>query len=626
MLISRITGGFANQIYNYMAGYALSRKYNKELSLDISETASQFRGYLLDCLNIPDYVKYNYEYKPGNIGDILYIHEDLCKDYVIVIQSVYARNTGIDEIDDKYNVVITDDTDEVEKIVKENDNVYLYGSWSATPLWGDAAIWSELVAQITPRQQCKGIDFFSQRKKEVPLVAVHIRRGDYLMAEGVNIPQGNYYRMSIQWFRDKLNNPEFYIFTDDHEWAYKELGDSEDIHHFSAIGGLDGDIEEFFCLSSCDYKILSNHSGFSSLADQLNGGDNNITISFADNFSQQVSFIGGLISDAKGIAKKILKSSSKGEPWNGHTSPYISYAKRIHLIEEYDMNYNYFPNEEYSDQELYEKIMGNAELPLEGFADYSREYRPISHDKMSALLRKKMIALVEEKQYESAWLIMHKIRFEHNDKEFLQKVIECCFELKKYELLAVEIEQYKRIYVDDDFLCSMRERLDGLDKSNVFKRYEMSSEGGRKNYIVIPGKNYSDPSVRLYGIEVIGVLLHQLGNNVSFIFADNKYYSKYIDKYEYLTDADNTTYGCKQYGMDVKAEDIYDRKCKNIVLYEDEDMLEEIHGINDSAKYECVKYIDLLDYAVETVAARMGYADIFEYNKKYYDALDVLLT
>lgn len=55
-------------------------------------------------------------------------------------------------------------------------------------------------------------------------VAVHIRRGDYLKnPKYMNLSSTNYYKNAIAAVRDKISNPQFYIFSDDIIWC-KESG------------------------------------------------------------------------------------------------------------------------------------------------------------------------------------------------------------------------------------------------------------------------------------------------------------------------------------------------------------------------------------------------------------------
>ena len=52
MLIVRLTTGLGNQMYEYMAGYALARELHQELVLDIENCTRSAYGYLLDHFNI----------------------------------------------------------------------------------------------------------------------------------------------------------------------------------------------------------------------------------------------------------------------------------------------------------------------------------------------------------------------------------------------------------------------------------------------------------------------------------------------------------------------------------------------------------------------------------------------
>ena len=64
MVIVKISQGLANSMYEFAAGYALSKKLNQELALDISECVVSNAcgwGFFLDYFNIPKCKKIVYD-------------------------------------------------------------------------------------------------------------------------------------------------------------------------------------------------------------------------------------------------------------------------------------------------------------------------------------------------------------------------------------------------------------------------------------------------------------------------------------------------------------------------------------------------------------------------------------
>ena len=91
-------------------------------------------------------------------------------------------------------------------------------------------------------------------------VSVHIRRGDYLTAENKrihgNICTEEYYNNAMTYMREKTENPRFYIFTDDLQWA-REKYKGEDITIVD--GNRDhSSYVDMFLMSQCKHNIVAN--------------------------------------------------------------------------------------------------------------------------------------------------------------------------------------------------------------------------------------------------------------------------------------------------------------------------------------------------------------------------------
>ena len=52
---------------------------------------------------------------------------------------------------------------------------------------------------------------------------MHVRRGDYLKETKNDIFSNHYYLTAIKYIVDKIEDPYFYIFSDDIEWVKKNL-------------------------------------------------------------------------------------------------------------------------------------------------------------------------------------------------------------------------------------------------------------------------------------------------------------------------------------------------------------------------------------------------------------------
>lgn len=91
-------------------------------------------------------------------------------------------------------------------------------------------------------------------------VSVHIRRGDYLKENNVNIYGGictmKYYEEAIAYIQQHVNNPFFFIFCNDELWVKRNLLIKNAIYVNCNKGG-DSWID-MFLISNCKHNILAN--------------------------------------------------------------------------------------------------------------------------------------------------------------------------------------------------------------------------------------------------------------------------------------------------------------------------------------------------------------------------------
>lgn len=85
---------------------------------------------------------------------------------------------------------------------------------------------------------------YANDMKNTNSISLHIRRGDYLKYAQFQTCTPHYYKYAINTIKEKINNPIFYIFSDDLEWS-----------------------EEFIKQQNVNYKIISHNRGANSYKD-----------------------------------------------------------------------------------------------------------------------------------------------------------------------------------------------------------------------------------------------------------------------------------------------------------------------------------------------------------------------
>ncbi|WP_020604054.1 alpha-1,2-fucosyltransferase [Spirosoma spitsbergense] len=95
-------------------------------------------------------------------------------------------------------------------------------------------------------------------------VFVHIRRGDYVTNKGANAHHGlcdrTYYERAVTFMREHLENPLFFIFSDDLEWVSQELGPI--LEPATYVGGnqKNDSWQDMYLMSLCRHAIVANSS------------------------------------------------------------------------------------------------------------------------------------------------------------------------------------------------------------------------------------------------------------------------------------------------------------------------------------------------------------------------------
>ena len=238
MHIVRFQGGLANQLFQLCFYVKLKELYgNDRVCADISHyrTNHDHGGYKLD-----------------RFFDLQYINK-LPNNYVEVNECNY-NDISIDE--------------------KE---VYLYNGYWQSEIYfpNDLSILKSIFNEKRLNDDNKNI--LSIIRSSVS-VSVHVRRGDYVdnYFHG-NISNKVYIENAIKYINEHIDNPSFFIFSDDIPWCKENLKDFNSNVYY--VSGNEKQVElDIFMMSQCKHNIIAN-SSFSWWAQKLNNSVNKIVIS-----------------------------------------------------------------------------------------------------------------------------------------------------------------------------------------------------------------------------------------------------------------------------------------------------------------------------------------------------------
>jgi len=214
MNVIRLRGGLGNQLFQYAFGQTM-----ENVAYDISWYKKGNREYLLD--------KFNLDVK---ISDAINKEE--------------VREEGFD----------------LGVINKRDCNIS--GYWQS-PLFFETQ--KEILKENIQVKETFYTEEFIDLKEEISnvnSVGVHVRRGDFLQSNAHVVMPLKYYRSAIEIMESLIEDPIFYMFSDDINWCKANF---KGVNFFHLKGYLD-----FELLKTCKHKIIPN-STFGWWSAYLNG-------------------------------------------------------------------------------------------------------------------------------------------------------------------------------------------------------------------------------------------------------------------------------------------------------------------------------------------------------------------
>jgi hypothetical protein len=231
-------------MFQYAIGRSLALKNNDVLKLDVSNyTSSQVgitpRQYALGVFNVVE------NFATEDEVNMLHYKSRILRKLRLVKKThcVEKRASVFDE-----------------KIMDIRGNVYLDGFWQTEKYFKDVAeiIKKDFIPKSPLSQSASEV---LKKIEETNSISLHIRRGDYISDSKTNLFHGPctlaYYEKAIEYILKKVDDPVFYIFSDDIEWAKKNLKAPNDV--FVSQPNIK-DFEEMFLMSKCKHNIIANSS------------------------------------------------------------------------------------------------------------------------------------------------------------------------------------------------------------------------------------------------------------------------------------------------------------------------------------------------------------------------------
>lgn len=504
MIILRLGGGQANQMYEFAAAYSLAKVRGEELALDISTYSESARGYQLDYFCIPDLKK------------ILYFCPDADNSLGAAI-GIPASFLEHGKVYSDINSSLPAYNDLSEANSLEGDPVILSGYFFDRDRYYKP-FWDEIRDFFVPNSPVPFLDQFSRFAEGHETVGVHIRRTDFIVADFAFMPEDDYFRAAISWYRYILSNPRFFIFSDDIEYAKSILGQDSSLFYISNTGHNEAPFVDFLCLSRCRHKILSNDSTFSNLSHELNM-DAGKTVMRRRAYRRR--------SRLKKALKWVtaLHPSGNGAERVMDTPAVVRWAK---------------------------KYRADGVNPIENYAQKIHE--AVTSPDHSAVLGKidELFMNVGELQTEDRKALAYRKFIACTTLKLSDQALDLAYTLwHDFDADPAFYRHYAAILREAGFFmeAGVEEARCQPEATDIFNT--VTHHNGKRRFLIVPYLKMRASSASI-GLVPLGLVLRRLGHEVTFLFktgfgeAEDKGESYYIRKNELLTTRCEVCLGCFQ--------------------------------------------------------------------------------
>jgi len=252
-MITKLIGGLGNQMFQYAVARSLSVIKQTGFKMDVS-------GFELVK---PPYTPRRYELNYFSIIENFASNEEIqmfkgkkanLSVFLGKIFSILQNHTYHYYSEKKFNY----DPD----VFELKGNIYLDGYWQTKKYFKNIKyiIKNDFTVKTEPDEKNKEL---INKIKNCNAVSVHVRRGDYVEVPLTSSIHGtcglDYYKKSIDLITERINNPHFFIFSDDTKWTKENLKIGFPTTYVTH-NGPDKGYEDLRLMSNCRHFIIANSS------------------------------------------------------------------------------------------------------------------------------------------------------------------------------------------------------------------------------------------------------------------------------------------------------------------------------------------------------------------------------
>lgn len=249
-VVTHLIGGLGNQMFQYAAGYALSRRLGATLKVDVSDFKDYKRHNGLEISKV-----FNCPLECASQQEI---------------EATVGRRLGIKLLDRiKFRAYrhwhpqhILVDRYRKEENFRVDVPVYMKGYWQSENYFTDYSRDIRRIFAFCLAMNNKNLSALEQIL-QVNSISVHIRRGDYVSdpkaAAELGVTPMSFFHSAISYVASKVASPHFFVFSDDPSWSKANLHTGFPTAYIAHNHGS-GSFFDMQLMSRCRHHIITNSS------------------------------------------------------------------------------------------------------------------------------------------------------------------------------------------------------------------------------------------------------------------------------------------------------------------------------------------------------------------------------
>ena len=248
MIIAKLYGRLANQMFQYALGRTLAEKNSTELKLDLySFVEPPFWPYTINRFNIIVNPAFREDIKP-----FLRRKQKKGRQWFWYNRLIADRSRYVNERQFHFE----------PWVLSLGDNVYLDGYWQSEKYFKEIEPIIRKEFTLRAPLSDKSVLFEQEIMNKEGAVSLHVRRDEMVSNKRINDWHGvcsvDYYKAAIATIANKVKNPHFFIFSDDPVWTKENI-----IPNFPATYmpyNADHPEEDLILMSRCRHHVIANSS------------------------------------------------------------------------------------------------------------------------------------------------------------------------------------------------------------------------------------------------------------------------------------------------------------------------------------------------------------------------------